>query len=447
MIMSDAAAPSAPWYQSLTSSQWKTLLATNLGWLFDGFETYALILTVEPAMRGLLAPSQYPQIPAYIGTVIAITLLGWGIGGLIGGTLADYFGRKRTMIFAILAYSFMTGLTAISFDWVSFAILRFLVGIAIGSEWATGTSMMAELWPQQARGKGAGLMQCGLGIGFFIASLVWLYVGDLGANAWRYMFLLGILPALLTVWIRNSIPESEMWEKTNARRRAAIERKRSGASLNEEDQALVRFTMADLFAHREVRRRAFIVFLMSLTTTLAWWGISTWVPPYVALVATTAGLPAQQWASYAALAYNAGAIVGYASLGFLADAYGRKPVVMVFFAMSLILTPVLFLWTQNLHLMLVVAAFNGFFTLGQYSWMPVWLPELFPTRIRATAIAFAFNAPRFIAFLGPLLAGTLIVQFGGFSKAAVIVATVYVLGFGAALLLPETNGNPLPDSV
>jgi MFS family permease len=140
--MSDAAAPSAPWYQSLTRSQWKTLLATNLGWLFDGFETYALILTVGPAMRGLLAPSQYPQIPAYIGTVIAITLLGWGIGGLIGGTLADYFGRKRTMIFAILAYSFMTGLTAISFDWVSFAILRFLVGIAIGSEWATGVGAM-----------------------------------------------------------------------------------------------------------------------------------------------------------------------------------------------------------------------------------------------------------------------------------------------------------------
>src|SRR5215469_8997762 len=146
--VSSNGASALPWYKSLTKTQWRTLIATNLGWLFDGYETYALILTVGPAMRSLLEPSQYAQIPAYAGTVISITLLGWGIGGIIGGVLADYFGRRRTMIFAILAYSIMTGLTALSFSWLSFAILRFLVGIAIGSEWATGTSMLAELWPQ-----------------------------------------------------------------------------------------------------------------------------------------------------------------------------------------------------------------------------------------------------------------------------------------------------------
>jgi MFS family permease len=128
----------------------------------------------------------------------------------------------------------------------------------------------------------------------------------------------------------------------------------------------------------------------------------------------------------------------------LADAFGRKPVVIVFFAMSLVLTPVLFLWTHDLTLLLVVAAINGYFSLGQYSWMPVWLPELFPTRIRATAMAFAFNAPRFIAFLGPLLAGQLIVYFGGFGTAATIVAGIYVLGLAAAPFLPETRGKPLP---
>jgi len=117
---------------------------------------------------------------------------------------------------------------------------------------------------------------------------------------------------------------------------------------------------------------------------------------------------------------------------------------MVFFALALVLTPVLFLWTQDLGLLLAVAAVNGYFSLGQYSWMPVWLPELFPTRIRATAMAFAFNAPRFIAFLGPLLAGKLIVGFGGFGVAATIVATIYVLGLLAAPFLPETKGRPLP---
>src|SRR5215470_9754509 len=165
-----APARPTPWFREIDRSQWRTLLASNLGWLFDGFETYALVLTAGPAMRSLLDASAFPQIPAYVGSIFAVTLLGWAVGGMLGGILADYIGRKRTMVLAIIAYSVMTGLTALAFDWTSFAVLRFLVGIAIGSEWSTGTSIMAELWPDGARGKGAGLMQCGLGVGFFIAS-------------------------------------------------------------------------------------------------------------------------------------------------------------------------------------------------------------------------------------------------------------------------------------
>jgi MFS family permease len=443
--MTDFATGKLLWYKTLTASQSRTLIAANLGWLFDGYETYALLLTVGPAMHALLAPSQYAQIPAYIGTVVAITLLGWGIGGVCGGILADYVGRKRTMIYAILGYSLLTGLTALSFNWISFALLRLLVGIAIGSEWATGSSMMAELWPERARGKGAGLMQCGLGIGFFLASLLWLFIGALGPEAWRYMFLIGIVPALLTLWMRTSIEESHVWQQVDAKRRDASARKQSGAPLSAADQALTRFTVADLFAAPETRRRTILVFLMSLTTTLAWWGISSWVPPYVASVAAKSGLPGPQWASYAGMAYNFGAILGYISLGFLADRFGRKPITMLYFAAAFVMTPVLFLWTTDLNLLLVAAAVNAFFTLGQYSWMPVWLPELFPTRSRATGLAFTFNAPRFIAFLGPLFAGVLIVQFGGFSRAAMTIACIYALGFCVTPFLPETNGKPLPE--
>jgi MFS family permease len=442
--MSTAAVAGSPWYRSLDANQWKTMIASNIGWMFDGYETYALILTVGVALHQLLAPSQFSQIPAYAGIVIAITLLGWGVGGFIGGVLADYIGRRRTMILAILAYSLTTGLSAFAWDWVSFALLRFVVGVAIGSEWATGASMTAEVWPDNARGRGAGLMQCGLGIGFFLASFVWLFVSGYGPNAWRIMYFIGIIPALFALWMRTGIDESKRWVSTNEKRKSARARKKSGAALGAEDQALTRFTLADLFSDPEIRKRAIIAFLMSLTTTVAWWGISTWVPPFVASVAAKAGLPPQTWASYAGISYNIGAIIGYIGLGFLADIFGRKPIVMIFFAGSLLLTPVLYMWTTDLHLLLLVAAINGFFTLGQYSWMSVWMPELFPTRMRATGMAFAFNAPRFVAFLGPLFAGMLIAQFGGFSKTAVAFSFIYVLGFVVTPFLPETKGKPLP---
>jgi MFS family permease len=438
--MTDIAAGPAPWYRALNRTQWRTLAATNLGWLFDGFETYALFLTVGPAMRSLLEPAQHPHIPHYIGIVVAITLLGWGTGGLIGGVLADYIGRKRTMIYAMLAYSIMTGLTALSFSWESFALLRFLVGIAIGSEWATGSSMIAELWPANARGRGAGLMQCGLAIGFFVASLVWLVIGELGPSSWRVMFLLGVLPALLTMWIRTSIDESKLWSETNARRCAAQARRDGGAALAADERALTRFTLLDLFGSHELRRRVVLLFAMSLATTLAWWGIATWVPPFVASVAAAAGKPAHEWASYAGMTYNFGALLGYVCLGFAADRLGRRPVTFCYFALALLMTPVLFLWTRNLDLLLIAAALNGFFTLGLFSWMPVWLPELFPTRSRATGVAFVFNAPRFIAFLGPIFAGNLIDRLGGYSQAATIISAIYVLGLVVTPFLPETRG-------
>lgn len=440
-----AATDSTPWYRSLNSKQWNTLFAANLGWLFDGYETYALILTIGVTLRELLDPSQYSQLPFYAGGVIAITLLGWGIGGLIGGILADYIGRKRMMIYAILAYSVMTGLSALTHDVYSFAIMRLLVGIAIGSEWATGTSMMAEMWPDKHRGKGAGLMQCGLGIGFFLASLTWLFMSPLGANAWRYMYLLGIAPALVTLWIRRNMPESVLWEGANKRRKAALERKKAGEA-SDADRALTRFTLVDLFVNPVLRKRTIVALLMSLTTTLGWWGISTWVPPFIAQEAAKAGLSAQKWASYAGMAYNFGAVAGYMGFGFLADRFGRKPTTALFFFMALALTPVLFLWTHDLRLLLIVAGVNAFFSLGQYTWMPTWLPELYPTRMRATGVAFGFNAPRFIAFLGPLVAGTLIVNFGGFGNSALIVSMIYVVGLVAVPFLPETLGRPLPES-
>ncbi|HYU13314.1 MAG TPA: MFS transporter, partial [Stellaceae bacterium] len=146
MSSNEAALP-LPWYRSLSRAQWKVLIASNLGWTFDGFEIFALFLTVGFALRQLLDVAEHAAIPQYAGYILACTVFGWATGGVIGGIIADYIGRKRTMMLAILAYSLTTGLSAFAWDWGSFAVLRFLVGVAIGSEWATGASIVSELWP------------------------------------------------------------------------------------------------------------------------------------------------------------------------------------------------------------------------------------------------------------------------------------------------------------
>ncbi len=144
---SDVAGKRLPWYRTLGREQWRVLVASNLGWLFDGFEIYALFLTVGFALHQLLVPTQYQAIPRYVGYVLATTVFGWATGGVLGGIIADYIGRKRTMMLAILAYSLTTALSAAAWNWQSFAILRFLVGIGIGSEWVTGASIVSEIWP------------------------------------------------------------------------------------------------------------------------------------------------------------------------------------------------------------------------------------------------------------------------------------------------------------
>ena len=443
---SNAAIAQLPWYRSLNREQWGVLIASNLGWLFDGFEIFALFLTVGFALHQLLDAAQYAEIPRYAGFVLATTVFGWATGGVIGGIIADYIGRKRTMILAILAYSLTTGLSAFAWDWVSFAALRFLVGVAIGSEWATGASIVSELWPDHARGKGGGLLQCGAGLGGILASLVWLAIGGAGPGAWRWMYLIGVLPAFVTLWIRRGIPESPRWEQASERRRAAHELRRTGAPLAGEDHALTRFTVYDLFTERAVRRSLIGAFLMMLSVTFAFWGVGTFIPTYVGSVAAKSGLSAPYWSAWAGLITSVCGLAGFISLGFIADTFGRRAAAMLFYLMCLVLTPVVYLWVQNFTVLLFCVGVFGFFTLGIWAWAPIWLPELFPTRMRATAVAFCFNAPRFISCIGPVIAGTLIVGLGGYGSAATVVGLFFILGLVVAPFLPETNGKPLPET-
>src|SRR5436190_4918084 len=337
-----------PWYRSLNRQQWKVLIASNLGWTFDGFEIFALFLTVGFALRQLLDAAQYAAIPQYAGYILACTVFGWAAGGVIGGIVADYIGRKRTMMLAILAYSLTTGLSALAWDWESFAVLRFLVGVAIGSEWATGASIVSELWPDHARGKGGGLLQCGAGLGGILASVVWLLIGSSGPGAWRWMYLIGVLPAFVVLWIRRNIPESPRWEHAHEQRREANALRRSGATLDAANIALTRFTVVDLFADRSVRRALVCSLLMMLSLTFAYWGVGTFIPTYVGSVAAKSGLSAPTFSAWAGFITSGCGVLGFISLGFIADAFGRRTAAMLFYLMCLVLTPVVYMWAEDL---------------------------------------------------------------------------------------------------
>jgi MFS family permease len=437
----------APWYRTLNREQWRVLAAANIAWTFDGFEIFALFLTVGFAVHQLLPADAAAQTPRFVGYVLAATVFGWATGGVIGGIIADYIGRKRTMVLTILAYTLTTGLSALSWNWESFAALRFLVGVGIGSEWATGASIVSELWPDHARGKGGGILQAGAGVGSLLASAVWLGIGGLGPNAWRFMYLVGVLPALITLWIWRTIPESPRWQASHERRREAQALRRRGASLEGEHAALSRFTVMDLFSEKAVRGRLIAACVLMLSVTFGFWGVATFVPTYVAAVAHAQGLNPARFAAIGGLLYSAMQIFGFVALGFLSDAIGRKPTTMIWYAASLVLTPVVYLWTHQLGFLLFAVAVFGFFSGGILAWAPIWLPELFPTRMRGTAVAFCFNAPRWISAAGPLIAGTLIVGLGGFGPAATIVGLFFMVGVLAAPFLPETNGQPLPDTL
>jgi MFS family permease len=261
------------------------------------------------------------------------------------------------------------------------------------------------------------------------------------------MYLVGVLPALLVLWLWRGMPESARWEDANERRRAAQAQRRSGAVLEGEAAALTRFTVTDMFLDRSVRSRLIAAFLMMLSVTFGFWGVATFIPTYVGTVAAKAGLSAPYYSAVAGLLGTGVAIFGFITLGFLSDGIGRKPTTMLYYAMCFILTPVVYLWATGMGQLLLAVTVFGFFTGGIWAWAPVWLPELFPTRMRGTAVAFCFNAPRWISAVGPLIAGTLIVALGGYGKAATIVGLFFILGVIAAPFLPETRGKPLPHTV
>lgn len=435
-----------PWHRDVTPRQWRVWWASTLGWLFDGYEGYAIILVLTTAMTALIPGASTGEKALYGSFVISGFLFGWATGGVLGGILADTIGRKRTMVLSILVYAIFTGVSGFSTSWEMLLVFRFLAGVGVGAEWANGASLIAETWSRRSRTVGLGLLQSGYGWGQLIAAAIWLSIAGVSEDAWRWLFFVGAVPALLTIWIRRSVDESGMWQEASADRSQLRERRAAGEDLDDEETTRSRSTLGQVFADAGLRRLLLATTVLSLATTVGFWAISTWIPAQAQAYARAQGAASPEIAAaIVGITFTVGAILGYVVIAFTGDHIGRRRLIASFFVGAAIITPLtFFLPGGSLPVLYALAAINGFFTLGQFGWMPVYLPELFPTAVRGTAASFVFSTTRYLAAIGPLIAGLLVASFGGYGVAASVFAVLYLLVLPALRFLPETARGRVP---
>ncbi|MBI4401685.1 MAG: MFS transporter [Nitrospirae bacterium] len=437
----DSAAQPPSWRHGITRYQWLVLFVAWLGWVFDSMDATIYAIVLHPALEELLGVSAAggvanheaigPEVIGWYGGIIfSIFLVGWALGGVLFGIVADYIGRTKTLIVTILIYAVFTGLAALSETWWHLAIYRFVTALGIGGEWASGAVIVAEVWPEEKRAKAASILQSAWAAGFFLAAAINLLLRGYG---WRVLFVVGILPAFVSVLIFVWVKEPERWVK--ARTKELV----SGA--------VRRAKLPELF-HGHLRRPTLVGSVLAFVAVFGLWGATNWTPTLIGALPELQGLARTELAgyvSYAIMALNAGALAGYLSFGPLADRFGRRPVFALMCAGSLVMLPVTFLTPHAYTHVLLLLPILGFFNNGIFSGFPIYLPELYPTRLRATGAGFCFNAGRVLASTGPFLTGFLVATLGSFGRAASAIALIYVVGLAVLPFAPETRGRPLPE--
>jgi len=422
------------WRHSVTRYQWLVLFVAWLGWVFDSMDSTIYALVLQPALHDLLRSPGGGSVTSevigwYGGIIFSIFLIGWAIGGVVFGVLADYFGRTKALVFTILIYAVFTGMAALSQTWWQLALFRFITALGIGGEWAAGAALVAEVWPEDKRTKAAGLLQSAWAAGFLVAAVLNLLLRNCG---WRPIFVVGIAPAVVALFIFLWVKEPERWVQARA------EEQRAGGTRPPK--------LAELFAPG-LARSTMVGSGLAFVAVFGLWGATNWTPTLIRALPDLQGMNAAGLASrvsYATMLLNVGALAGYLSFGPLADRLGRRCVFALMCLGSLVLLPITFLTPRTYAQVLLLLPLLGFFNNGIFSGFPIYLPELYPTRIRATGAGFCFNVGRVLASTGPFVTGYLVTVLGSFGRAASAVAAIYIVGLLILPFAPETKGKPLP---
>lgn len=465
--------PNLPWYRTLNQYQWFVLIVAALGWLFDTMDQQLFVLARQPALSELLGVSLTdPLVIQYSGYATTIFILGWATGGLVFGMFGDRWGRARTMMITILIYSLFTGLSAFAVSWWDFAFYRFVTGMGVGGEFAAGVALVAEVMPARARPYALGLLQALSAVGNMMAAGIYFAIFrmvpppaeggealDGGVAAWRYVFLVGILPALLVVFIRRRLKEPESWQR-------AKEALAKGEKTDEASKQLG--DMREMFTDRRWRFHTIIGVSLALVGVVGLWGVGFWTPELVR--SFTAPEDHSYYVSMTSLLQNLGAFFGIYAFSLLAGLAGRRVAFGVAFMFALAATVMVFGFMQHESQIWWMIPILGFCTLMVFGGYAIYFPELYPTRLRSTGTGFCYNVARYIAALAPLILGllataylsadpmrkeaklsdlTLLSSLGGadvaFRYAALTLSSVYILGMFILPFAPETKGKPLPE--
>lgn len=402
--------------KSITRDQWKTLVAAQLGWMLDAMDVMLYAFALGAIQK------EFELSSAQAGALASVTLVASAFGGIGFGIIADRIGRARSLMVSILMYSVFTSLTATAGTLWQLLLWRALVGLGMGGEWSAGSVLVSETWPSRHRAKAIGLMQAGWAIGYILAAL--LAAAILPELGWRVLFLLGILPAFFTLWIRRNIHEPEIWKS------------RASAP------GIRRCVSPDLF-RPPLLRRTLLGSLITMLVLFAYWGLFTWMPSFFSrsIEQGGAGLGIVKSSGWI-IPMQIGAFFGYTSFGFFADRFGRRPVFAFFLVCAAILVPVYGQLARHDVALLVLGPLIGFFGHGYFSVFGVMLSELFPTHVRGTAQGLVYNIGRAFSAFAPYTIGAL-ADLHGIGTALTITSAFFFLGGIAIFLLPETRGQEL----